>query len=239
MVLLDDVVVRRGRFELGPVSTRFDVGVTALLGANGAGKSTLMGAVVGVLAPARGRVEIGTPDARQKTPGYLPQDFDAPRRVRVRDYLRFVAWCRSTRRVPVTDHEVTEALRAVGLEDRASWRFGALSGGMRRRVGVAQALIGSPDVIVLDEPTVGLDPVQRTELRELMATLGQERAVLVSTHLAEDVAAIAEQVLILADGSDAFQGSVGELAERGGGTAVSSESVERGFLSVVRDRVSA
>ncbi|WP_444662901.1 ATP-binding cassette domain-containing protein [Cellulomonas sp. CW35] len=239
MVLLEDMVARRGRFELGPVSTRFDVGVTALLGANGAGKSTLMGAVVGVLAPTRGRVEIERSGGRPMPPGYLPQDFDAPRRVRVTDYLRFVAWCRSSRRTPITDHEISEALRAVGLEDRAGWRFGALSGGMRRRVGVAQALIGSAGVVVLDEPTVGLDPVQRTELRELIATLGREHAVLVSTHLAEDVAAVAERVLILADGSDAFQGSVDELAERGGGTAVSSESVERGFLSVVRDRVSA
>ena len=236
MVVLEDVVVRRGRFELGPVTAEFPVGVTALLGANGAGKSTMVGAVVGVLAAARGRVDVGTAG---RSPGYLPQDFDAPRRVRVEDYLRFVAWCRSSRRDPITDHEIRDSLRAVGLEERAGWRFGALSGGMRRRVGMAQSLLGSPDVVVLDEPTVGLDPVQRLELRALIQSLGEDRAVIVSTHLAEDVAAVAERVVILADGTQVFQGSVEALARRGGSDAVSSEAVERGFLDVVRDGVPA
>lgn len=232
MVVLEDVVVRRGRFALGPVTADFPVGVTALLGANGAGKSTLMGAVVGVLAAASGRVDVGSVG---RSPGYLPQDFDAPRRVKVEDYLRFVAWCRSTRPDPITEQEIGASLRAVGLEDRARWRFGALSGGMRRRVGVAQALLGSPDVVVLDEPTVGLDPIQRTELRELIQALGRDRAVIVSTHLAEDVAAVADRVVILADGAEVFQGSVEDLAHRGGSGTVSSEAVERGFLTVVRE----
>ncbi|UJP41144.1 ATP-binding cassette domain-containing protein [Cellulomonas palmilytica] len=239
MVVLEDVIVRRGRFELGPVNAEFPVGVTALLGANGAGKSTLMGAVVGVLAPARGRVDVREGRGVGAVPGYLPQDFDAPRRVRVVDYLRFVAWCRSSRRSPIADGDVATALRAVGLEDRAGWRFGALSGGMRRRVGVAQALLGSPSVVVLDEPTVGLDPVQRMELRDLIATLGRDRSVIVSTHLAEDVAAVAERVVILAEGTEVFQGTVMALAERGGHDGVTSEAVERGFLSVLGARVPA
>ena len=239
MVVLEDLVVRRGRFELGPVDAHLGTGVTALLGANGAGKSTLMGAVVGVLAPSRGRVGLEQSGSPGRAPGYLPQDFDAPRRVRVVDYLQFAAWCRSTRRAPITDAEIGAALGAVGLQERAGWRFGALSGGMRRRVGVAQALIGSPDVVVLDEPTVGLDPVQRTDLRELIGALGRDRAVLVSTHLAEDVASVAERVMILAEGAVVFQGSVAELAERAGAATVSSEAVERGFLAVVRDRVPA
>ena len=239
MVVLEDVGGRRGRFELGPVSAEFPVGVTALLGANGAGKSTLMGAVVGVLAPVRGRVDVGPRRGHDATPGYLPQDFDAPRRVRVGDYLRFVGWCRSTRRNPVTDRAVAEALASVGLADRVSSRFGDLSGGMRRRVGVAQALLGAPGAVVLDEPTVGLDPVQRAELRDLISTLARDHAVIVSTHLAEDVAAVAERVVILADGSEVFQGTVASLAERGGHSTVSSESVERGFLSVLREQVPA
>lgn len=239
MVVLEDVVVRRGRFELGPVNAEFPVGVTALLGANGAGKSTLMGAVVGVLAPARGRVDVGAARGSGTVPGYLPQDFDAPRRVRVHDYLSFVAWCRSRRRSPITEREVAGALRAVGLEDRAGWRFGALSGGMRRRVGVAQALLGAPDVVVLDEPTVGLDPVQRMELRGLITSLARDRAVIVSTHLAEDVAAVAERVVILAEGTEVFQGSVASLVERGGHVGVTSEAVEHGFLSVLGARGTA
>nr|WP_232514577.1 ATP-binding cassette domain-containing protein [Cellulomonas sp. PSBB021] len=198
-----------------------------------------MATVVGVLAPARGRVAVGSEGGDQAVPGYLPQDFDAPRRVRVVDYLRFVGWCRSTRRRLVTDRAIGDALASVGLADRAGSRFGDLSGGMRRRVGVAQALLGSPGAVVLDEPTVGLDPVQRAELRELISTLANDRAVIVSTHLAEDVAAIAKRVVILSDGSEVFQGTVASLAERGAGPTVTSEAVERGFLSVLRGQVPA
>ncbi len=139
----------------------------------------------------------------------------------------------------MTDRAVAEALASVGLADRVSSRFGDLSGGMRRRVGVAQALLGAPGAVVLDEPTVGLDPVQRAELRDLISTLARDHAVIVSTHLAEDVAAVAERVVILADGSEVFQGTVASLAERGGHSTVSSESVERGFLSVLREQVPA
>lgn len=208
-----------------------------LLGANGAGKSTLMRVMVGVLPPSHG--EVRRSGSSGLSPGYLPQDFTAPRMARVDDYLAFVAWCRSSRRARVSGQDVAQALAAVDLTARAGYRSGALSGGMRRRLGVAQAILGGPDVVVLDEPTVGLDPVQRAELRELVVELGRQRTVVVSTHLAEDVAAIADRVLILADGAQVFDGTVGDLAARGGASTVSSEAVEKGFLAVVRQEAAA
>lgn len=235
MLSLREVEATAGRFQLGPVSAELGTGVTALLGANGAGKSTLMKVMVGVLPARRGSVTVRSgASGEYSRPGYLPQDFDAPRNTPVADYLGFVGWCRASRSRPVTDEEIHGVLGAVGLSDRARSPFGRLSGGMRRRVGVAQAMLGAPAVMVLDEPTVGLDPVQRSDLRALVVDLARERAVIVSTHLAEDVAAVADRVLILADGRQVFAGTTAELAARGGASTVSSETVERGFLAVVR-----
>lgn len=223
-------------FTLGPVSAAVGPGVTALLGANGAGKSTLLRLLVGVLPPERGQITWSAASTAGHV-GYLPQDFRVPRNVRVDDYLRFVAWCRSSRGNRLGDEDVAEALRAVGLEDRARDRLGSLSGGMVRRVGVAQALIGRPSVLVLDEPTVGLDPVQRRELRSLMARIGETAKVIVSTHLSEDVAAVASSVLVLDHGRLAFDGGVDSLVRRAGGIDVTGDGVEQGFLTVVSEGV--
>lgn len=223
--------VYRG-FELGPLSFRSPVGVTALLGANGAGKSTLMRVISGVESPDEGVVHL--PGADIRSVGYLPQDFTGPRQVSAGDYLRFVAWCRSTRRRRITEGDVAEALSAVGLEAKAASRIGTLSGGMVRRLGIAQALLGGGSLLVLDEPTVGLDPVQREEVRELIGRLGRDRVVLLSTHLADDVAAVAARVLVLDGGDVLLNGTVGDLAAAAAGTTISAESVGAGFLELVR-----
>lgn len=222
-----------GGFTLGPVDLRFEPGVTALLGANGAGKTTLMRLAVGILAPDGGQVLLGGAAARGVDVGYLPQDFSGPRNVRVKDYLRFIAWCRSRRGRRLDDRDVHAALASVNLADATNARIGALSGGMLRRVGIAQALLGRTGVLVLDEPTVGLDPLQRRELRSLLVDLGGTSTIVLSTHLSEDVAAVAERVAVLHEGSVVYSGAVSGLTALGEGPGHGGEAVEAGFLRAI------
>lgn len=205
--------------------------MTALLGANGAGKTTLLSLAAGLLQPSEGQVSCAG-GANPGRVGYLPQDFAGPRGVPVGRYLEYVAWCRSSRRAAITRRDVLEAASLVGLSDRLPDRIGTLSGGMVRRLGIAQALLGRSDVLLLDEPTVGLDPVQRRELRRLITELGQRRVVMLSTHLSEDVAAVADLAIVLDQGQIAFAGSVADLCQRGDSPAVSGEGVESGFMAV-------
>lgn len=225
--MLTDLVKSYREFTLGPISTTIRRGVTALLGANGAGKTTLMRLVVGTVRASSGQVLLPGPGAQV---GFLPQDFVGPTRATARDYLTYVAWCRSTKQEKFTAQHVDAALAAVGLEERAGSRIGTLSGGMVRRLGIAQALLGDAPVLVLDEPTVGLDPLQRQEVRRLIERLGRSTTVLVSTHLAEDVAAVADHVLVLDSGRLLHDGSVVDLCD---GPDVTSERVEAGFLRLI------
>lgn len=228
-VTLEDLTKSYRGFTLGPVNSTLKRGVSALLGANGAGKTTLMRLVVGTLRPSSGHVRL--PQSSEMV-GFLPQDFTAPRQATVQDYLTFVGWCRSRPSAKISAGHISDALHSVGLHDRRGAQIGSLSGGMVRRLGFAQALLGEAAVIVLDEPTVGLDPIQRSELREVIARLGEQRTVLISTHLAEDVASISDTILILDGGKLLYDGSVAMLCV---GREVSSEAVESGFLDVVRE----
>lgn len=219
-----------GRFALGPIDALVGEGVCGLLGSNGAGKSTLMRLVAGLERPTSGSLAL----AGGESVGYLPQDFRAPRGVRVGEYLRFVAYCRSTRRSPLGESDVIGALERVGLADRVDAKVGELSGGMVRRLGIAQALLGESELVILDEPTVGLDPLQRQDLRALLRGLSAGRLMLISTHLSEDIAAIGDRVLVLHEGRLAFNGSTASLASRGGSSEVSGPAIEAGFLEVIK-----
>lgn len=241
----DGLVKRYRRFTLGPLDAAFGVGVTALLGANGAGKSTLIRLAVGTDRPSAGSVS--RPPGRV---GFLPQDFRAPGHVRVADYLRYVAWCRSSRGEELTERDVVNALDDVGLADRGTSRVRELSGGMHRRLGFAQAVLGRPALLCLDEPTVGLDVEQRRDLRALVTRMGEVAIVLLSTHMSEDVAIVASRCLVLSEGSLRFGGSTRDLVARGAGQSlhavepasagpVTSLGVERGYLDVVGARYDA
>jgi len=231
-VSLEKLSKRYNGFELGPISTALQQGVSALLGANGAGKTTLMRLIVGTTRRTSGEVTFGDGAARWDV-GYLPQDFRASGRGTVSEYLHFVAWCRQASSSGEREAEVARALEDVGLADQARTPTRRLSGGMVRRLGLAQALLGQPHMLVLDEPTVGLDPVQRRDMRELIAELGETRVVLLSTHLAEDVAAVAQSVLVLDSGQMRFDGSVQELS---GEEHSTGPGVEHGFLAAVNSR---
>ncbi|GAA1623890.1 ATP-binding cassette domain-containing protein [Actinoplanes couchii] len=218
------------------------VGVHGLLGPNGAGKTTLMRALATVLSPESGTLELlGRPvqergaDLRgvRRGTGYLPQEFGYYPKFTVREFVEYVAWLKEmpALAVPVA---AERAIARVGLADRADRKLKELSGGMLRRAGVAQAIVNTPDLLLLDEPTVGLDPEQRLAFRELLRDLGADTCVLVSTHLVEDVVASCTDVVVVHTGRVVWQGTPGQLAERGGTGDPGDSAAERGYSALVR-----
>ncbi|MFC5803435.1 ATP-binding cassette domain-containing protein [Streptomyces formicae] len=216
-------------------------GVTGLLGPNGAGKTTLLRTLATIAPPQDGTLEFfGTVvrserDARRarRRIGYLPQDFGYYPAFSVTEFVRYCAWLRE-----VPDKEAgpatEKALAAVGLADRAPDRMKSLSGGMLRRAGIAAAIVGSPALILLDEPTVGLDPAQRLDFRDLIRSLAREgTAVLLSTHLVEDVGAACDTVLVLKDGQVVHSGPPQQLARQAAPAAPGDSPLERGYMTVL------
>ncbi|WP_433729195.1 ATP-binding cassette domain-containing protein [Actinoplanes sp. CA-051413] len=221
-------------------------GVHGLLGPNGAGKTTLMRALATVVRPKDGRLRLLGHDVRHRRTlrtlrsrlGYLPQHFGFYPKFTVRDYVEYMAWLRE---VPATEVPAAtqRAIDRVGLSDRAGSRLRSLSGGMLRRAGIAQAIVNEPDLLLLDEPTVGLDPEQRVEFRELLRDLGDTSCVLVSTHLVEDVVAACTNVLLLDEGRLVFRGRPDELARLGADDGVGDSAAERGYSVLLREHRSA
>lgn len=187
-------------------------GVTGLLGNNGAGKTTLLRLSVGLLGPSAGEVRLfdrnpqSSPELRLRT-GYLPQDFRAPPSMRVSDYLECMGFLSGLSRRGVRE-AVHEAVTIVGLGERSRVKAGSLSGGMLRRVGLAQALLHSPDLLILDEPTAGLDPDERLRMYETLRQSAGKRPVLVSSHQVDEIEREADHVWILAEGRLRWAGSV-------------------------------
>lgn len=215
-----------GGFTLGPLDLDLRPGVTCLLGPNGAGKSTLFALAAGLDRPTSGTLQV------TGGLGYLPQDPVMPGAATARDLLHHVAWLH---RVPRRRRAecVTQALLDVDLLDRADARLRTLSGGMLRRVGIATALVHRPGVVLLDEPTVGLDPQQRLQVRDTVRRLAPERVVLLSTHLVEDVRAVADRVLVLSHGVLRHDGSVDGLARLAAPGAPGDSDLERGLATVL------
>lgn len=224
-------------------------GVHGLLGPNGAGKTSLVRVLATVTEPAAGRVELlgldvsgraARTEARRRL-GYLPQDFGHYPGFTVREFVAYVAWLKEMDAAAVPE-AVRRAVDRVGLGDRADARIRTLSGGMVRRVGIAQAIVNEPELLLLDEPTAGLDPEQRVEFRALLRRLGETSTVLVATHLVEDVAAACSEVVLIESGRLAFRGTTGELAALGEGGAGDSDGdsdeagspVERGYAAALR-----
>jgi ABC-2 type transport system ATP-binding protein len=192
--------------------------VAALLGPNGSGKSTVMRAITGYFSPTGGRVRVGgidvsaEPHAAKRRIGYLPEQVSLYPELTVRRFLSFVAEVRGLggrrRRAAVND-----VIERCGLADVADRLTGKLSKGYRQRVGLAQALVGEPEVLVLDEPTVGLDPVQTLEMRNLLRTL-RGRTVLLSTHILSEASALCSRIVILARGRVVAEDTADGLARR-------------------------
>jgi ABC-2 type transport system ATP-binding protein len=211
----------RGRVRaLDDVSLTAPPGILGLLGANGAGKTTLMRLLTGLIRPDRGRITIGGHDmataegrlAVQRVLGYLPQDLGMYPDLSAREFLDYVALLkglddRSSRR-----RRVGELLELVNLSDAADRKLRGYSGGMRRRVGIAQALLNDPELLIVDEPTAGLDPEERIRFRTLLSQLAGNRTVLLSTHIVDDVAQTCTELAVLGRGRVIYRGTVRDLA---------------------------
>ncbi|HWS34463.1 MAG TPA: ABC transporter ATP-binding protein [Actinoplanes sp.] len=208
------------RTALHSVDLTINGGVTGLLGPNGAGKSTLLRCLATALAPDGGSIRVSGFDpsvpaqrteARRRI-GYLPQNPGLYPNFTAYDLLDYVAVLKEITATRRRRAEVRRVLDEVELTDRAKTKVRKLSGGMRQRLGLAQALLGDPALVILDEPTVGLDPEQRMLFRALISRLGEHRTVLLSTHQTEDVGALCERVVVMSGGRVIFEGSPRELA---------------------------
>ena len=216
-------------------------GVHGLLGPNGAGKTTLMRALATVLKPSDGRLDLlgVRVDARgdlrgvRRGLGYLPQQFGFYPRFTVREFVEYMAWLKEMPKEAVPG-AAQRAIERVGLAAKAGARMKTLSGGMLRRAGIAQAIVNDPAVLLLDEPTVGLDPEQRLDFRELLRDMGVDSCVLVSTHLVEDVVAACTDVVMMNEGRLVFQGSPAELTAQGGDGDPGDSPAERGYSALLR-----
>ena len=191
-------------------------GVYGLLGVNGAGKTTFMRMLCTLLKPDRGAItwngqDIFAMDGEyRRILGYLPQDFGYYPDFTVYDYLMYIASIKGLR--PVTAKQRTKALlKQVGMDKAEKKKMKTLSGGMKRRVGIAQAMLGDPQILVLDEPTAGLDPNERIRFRNLISELSEKRLVLLSTHIVSDVEYIANEILLMKDGEIKASGTSQEL----------------------------
>lgn len=195
--------------ELGP-------GILGLLGPNGAGKSTLMRILATMTRPSEGRVTwngtdiAASPDGLRADLGYLPQDFGVYPALSAREFLGFLAAVKGLSGAKARDR-VEHCLSLVGLNDAADRRLGDYSGGMRQRVGIAQALLNDPTLLIVDEPTVGLDPEERMRFRHLLTDLAGERLVILSTHIVSDVEASATAIAVMTAGRLRFHGTPEQL----------------------------
>jgi ABC-2 type transport system ATP-binding protein len=229
-ITIDRITVAYGRRQvLHGVEWTIRPGVTGLLGPNGSGKTTLLSTIVRLLRPREGTIAIGSGDARPRF-GFVPQRFSMAGGMRLVDAVTYTAWINGVTAAE-RDDAAQRALDTVDLAGERDQKVKTLSGGQRQRAGIAAALAHDPDVLVLDEPTVGLDPTQRWRLRDLITELGTTRTVVVSTHLLDDVKTMCQRVGVLAAGRLVFDGTVTELEtlHDGPDTDGRRSPIERGY----------
>jgi ABC-type multidrug transport system ATPase subunit len=202
------------------VSLEVPRGIFGLLGPNGAGKSTLMQLLATLKRPGRGTIHFGNidvladPRALRRTLGYLPQDFGVYPHASARDLLDQLAVLKGVIGRAERRDTIERLLRMVNLWDARDRAVASFSGGMRQRFGVAQALIGDPQLIIVDEPTAGLDPEERNRFHDILVGIGERAVVVLSTHIVEDVANLCERMAVLAGGRILFAGAPAEMVQR-------------------------
>ena len=222
------------------VDLRLGTGVFGLLGPNGAGKTSLLRMLSTVLPPTSGEIRLLERDPRtpagrreiRRRLGYLPQNLGYYPSFTVVEFVEYFALLKEMPSAAVPK-AVATAVERVDLGAKAKAKLRTLSGGMLRRVGIAQAIVNEPDLLLLDEPTAGLDPEQRVQFRALLRSLGAGATVIVSTHLVEDVGAACTEVALMSSGRIVFRGTPDELTARGAGHDVGDAPLERGYSAVL------
>jgi ABC-2 type transport system ATP-binding protein len=213
-------VYRGGVHALTDIDLVIPNGMFGLLGPNGAGKTTLMRILAGILHPTSGTIQVGAHNGKtergrtaiKRLLGYLPQDLGVYPDLSAREFLDYVGILKGLDERKIRKHRVDELLELVSLSDVANRKLKTFSGGMKRRVGIAQALLNDPQLLIVDEPTAGLDPEERIRFRNLLSDLGGDRIVLLSTHIVEDIAQTCRSLAIMNTGHITFQGNTIELA---------------------------
>jgi ABC-2 type transport system ATP-binding protein len=240
-VEINDLTRRFGRTEaVAGVSLQTGPGVFGLLGPNGAGKTSLLRMMATVIPQSSGSLQLlnrdpggygARRDIRRKL-GYLPQNMGYYPGFTVTEFVEYFALLKEvpSSRVPAA---VTAAIGRVDLGGKAKAKLRTLSGGMLRRVGIAQAIVNEPQLLLLDEPTAGLDPEQRVAFRALLRDLGRAATVVVSTHLVEDIGAACAEVALMDQGKIVFHGTPDELTALGEGHRVGDAPLERGYSAVL------
>ena len=199
----------QNKIAVDRISLRLNTGIYGLLGANGAGKTTLMRMVCGILKPTSGTITFDGIDVSEERYrsmlGYLPQDFGYYPEFTGEDFLLYMSALKGMRK-PQARRKTVELLKLVSLHDVAKKKIKTYSGGMKQRLGIAQALLNQPKLLVLDEPTAGLDPKERVRFRDLIKDLGKDSIVLLSTHIVSDIEHIADDILMMKSGQLIYQG---------------------------------
>lgn len=206
---------------LDGIDMTIPTGMFGLLGPNGAGKTTLMRILAGILHPTSGTFQVGqlngmTNDGRQaikQVLGYLPQELGLYPDLSAREFLDYIGILKGLDDRRARARRVDQLLEMVALSDVGKRKLKTFSGGMKRRVGIAQALLNDPRLLIVDEPTAGLDPEERIRFRNLLSDLAGERTVILSTHIVEDIAQTCRNLAILSEGHVLFRGSTAELID--------------------------
>ncbi len=240
-VEITDLTRRFGRTQaVAGVDLRTDAGVFGLLGPNGAGKTSLLRMMATVIQPSSGHLRLlggdpGAPAQRRairRRLGYLPQNLGYYPGFTVLEFVEYFALLKETPSAQVSK-AVAVAIERVDLGEKARAKLRTLSGGMLRRVGIAQAIVNEPELLLLDEPTAGLDPEERVRFRELLRDLRSRATVIVSTHLVEDVGAACTEVGLMHQGKLVFVGTPDDLRARGVSVGAGDSPLEHGYSAVL------
>lgn len=206
----------RNKIAVDRLSFSLNKGVTGLLGANGAGKTTLIRMLCGILVPTSGEITYNgisvSDESYRNVLGYLPQEFGYYPEFTGKDFLMYFAALKGFTK-NAAESRSSELLELVGLSDVRKKKIKTYSGGMKQRLGIAQALINRPEVLILDEPTAGLDPKERVRFRNLIDEIGKESIVLLSTHIVSDIEHIADNVIMMKNGQIIWHGAYKEIGE--------------------------